>query len=128
MTCFKKRIVAIGAAMMMAVSMTNFGVSANTKTGTLSGYSVKGTSKVTATTGSSSTSTSANTTARVTGTYSYVNTSTLKTGQVSKSNGYMYSASVSFSAPSGCRSVKEKATHSVTYSSQSWSASTSATY
>ena len=122
-----KRIAAVSAAMVVAVSMMSIGAGAVTdvESGKLSDYTVKGSSTVTATTGSSSTITSANTTATVTGTYSYVNTST---GKTSRSNGYMYSASVSFDAPSGCRSVKETGSHSVSYSSQKWTASTSATY
>lgn len=127
----RKRFAAMGAAMVMAVSMMSVGANAahyQERTGSLSGATVKGSSSVTSITGASSTSIAANVVASVTGTYSWVNTSTLATGTTTQSKGYMYSATVNFNAPSGCRSVREVGSHSVSYSGQSWSASTTAIY
>ncbi len=126
----KKKIISVGLAvvMLMNIGPTAAISKSDTRSGELDSHYVKGVSNITSTTGSSETSTSCNAAANVSSTYSYVNISTLATGKITKSNGYMYSASVSFKAPSGCRSVKIVGSHSVRYSSQNWSATTSVVY
>ena len=64
----------------------------------------------------------------ITGTYYYVNTSTMETGSKTSGNGGLAASSVSFSAPTKCRSVKVSGNHRVTFGAQSWSASTEAIY
>lgn len=101
---------------------------ATSATGAINGYATKGSSSISKTSASASTSYGTNGSVIVSATYSYVNTDTLATGTSSKNNGGYRSCSVSFSAPSNCRSVKITSSHSVSAYSQKWTANTSATY
>ena len=116
------------AAGIIAVTGMVVNASADTKTGYLNGAFVSGSSNISSTTGSSSTNIEANTAVSVSGTYTWVNVYNLSTSTSTKNKTYMYTASVSFTAPTNCRSVREVGSHSVSYSGQSWSASTEAIY
>ena len=117
----------MGTAIMMIASVTAIGASAksDTVTATFPGYTNTGTSTVTYSTGSSSTNTTKPyATAVVQGKYIYINISTAVRTTKTANNGALYSASVSFTAPSGNRSYSESATHTV----GAWSQPTSVIY
>lgn len=125
MKSFKKSILALGLALGVMASM---GASAFAASGQINGYYTSGNSSVSSTSGSAYTSFGDYGSVAVNSTYSYVNTNNLTTGTQSKNNGHYKSASVSFSAPKNCRSVKVVSSHSISAYSQTWSANTSATY
>lgn len=64
----------------------------------------------------------------ITGTYYYVNTMTMETGSKTSGNGGQGLSSVSFSAPTNCRSVKVNGSHRVTFGAQYWGVSTEVVY
>lgn len=125
MKTLKKSILALGLALGVMASM---GASAFAASGSINGYYTSGNSYIYSTSGSASTSFGDYGSVAVNSTYSYVNTKTLATGTQSRNNGHYKSTSVSFSAPSNCRSVAISSSHSVSAYSQTWTASTSKVY
>ena len=127
MNKFTKGILSLGLALSIIVggAATAF---ADSKSGSINGYYTTGSSYVTYNSGSAGTSFGSNGSVAVNSTYSYVNVNTLATGSTSRNNGHYKYASVSFSAPKNCRSVKVSSSHSVTAYGQSWSTTTSAIY
>lgn len=127
----KKIILAFALALTLTFGM-GISVLAATTTDTARGaikdYATKGSSSIYSTSASASTLFGSTGTITVLSTYSYVNTNTLVTGTSSKNNGYYSSCSVSFSAPSNCRSVKITSSHRVAAYGQTWTANTSAIY
>ncbi|MBD5539727.1 MAG: hypothetical protein HDR00_00750 [Lachnospiraceae bacterium] len=124
----RKLILALTLALTLTFG-TGISVFADTtEEGAINGYDIKASSSIKATSASASTTFGSTGSVVVSSTYSYVNTETLATGTSSKNNGYYSSCSVSFSAPSNCRSVKITSTHTVSAYGQTWTASTSATY
>lgn len=122
---FKKLILTFAFILTLTLGM---GISVFAATGAINGYTTRGSSSISRTGASASTSYASTGSVTVSSTYSYVNTNTLATGTSSKNNGYYNSCSVSFSAPSNCRSVKVSSSHRVAAYGQTWTASTSATY
>ena len=101
---------------------------ASSQTGAINGYTTRGASSISSSGASATTSYGSSGSVSVSATYSYVNIKTLATGKMSKTNGYYNNCSVSFSAPSNCRSVGISSSHRVAASGQIWTAKTSATY
>jgi len=97
---------------------------ADTKRGQLNGHDVIGHSSVTQTSGIAYTDMLWSGSVSVNATYAYVNINTLETATQTKSAGGQSNCSVSFSAPSSCRSVYISASHWASLSGQTWSAST----
>ena len=64
----------------------------------------------------------------VTGTYYYVNFRTVEVGVKTLGTGGRYGVSVSFSAPTDCRSVRVNGSHRVSCGAQYWGATTEAIY
>lgn len=94
----------------------------------LGGVSVSAQSKISASGASCSTSAGGTAVVSVSGTYYYVNVDSMEIDSASSANGGQHGKEVSFSAPTGCRSVKVQGSHSVVCGNQRWSASTSAIY
>lgn len=124
----KKLILTFAFTLTLTFGMGISVFAATAATGAVNGYTTKGSSSISKTGASASTSYASTGSVTVSSTYSYVNTNTLATGTSSKNNGYYNSCSVSFSAPSNCRSVKVTSSHKVAVSGQTWTASTSAIY
>lgn len=66
--------------------------------------------------------------AYVTGTYYYLNYETLLTYDIPAANGGQHYASISFTAPTNCRSVKVRGSHTINYGAQNWEVRTEARY
>ncbi|HKM33855.1 MAG TPA: hypothetical protein VJY54_03830 [Lachnospiraceae bacterium] len=97
----------------------------DSKSGQISGVNVTAISNIDNFSGNSSTSASGGAVVSVSATYSYININTLNVYSNSGGDGDVNSASVSFSAPISCRSIRLVANHSVTLYGQNWSTSTS---
>lgn len=123
----KKKSLAMMLSIVMIMSVGNI-AQADTKSGSLSGHAVTGSSSINSSGASASTgmgiSPTAGASVSVAATYSYVNVMTLATGSSNNGSGGTNACSVSFYAPTNCRSVQISASHSAYYDSQSWSAST----
>lgn len=124
----RKLILALTFALTLTFGMGITAFAATSATGAINDYTTRGSSSISKTGASASTSYASTGTVSVSSTYSYVNTETLATGTSSKSNGYYSSCSVSFWAPSNCRSVKITSSHRVSAYDQVWTANTSNTY
>ncbi len=124
----RKIILTFTLAFTLTFGMSISAYAATSATGGINDYITRGSSSISATGASASTSYQSTGSVTVSSTYSYVNTDTLETGTSTKNNGHYSSCSVSFSAPSNCRSVKVTSSHSVTAYDQTWTTNTSATY
>ena len=123
-----KRIAVITIAMIMMLSLAIVISSAQTvsvsPSPTLAGYTITASNTILLSSGSALTSIAYQYGgATVSGTYSYINPTTLVTGSETKNNSGQAGASISFTAPANNRSVRLNTSHSANASSQTWSGS-----
>lgn len=112
----------------LLITMFSSTAYASTQYGNLSGNTVVGSCSISSTSGYAYTSIAVDCAVTVSASYGYVNIQTLQTGTYSGGKGDKRDCSLSYSAPSSCRSVYINAYHTAYYNGQSWSASTSSTY
>lgn len=120
-----KKIAAICAATTMA-SFFATGVGAISGTVTMSGATIAYSNNVYKTSANAKTSITGDSndnrgSVSVSGSYSYINISTLEVKTTGNGNGGQGSATVSFSAPTNCVTVKLVSNHSASYNGQNWS-------
>lgn len=124
----KKMVASVLAIALVMCTPAMVAEARSIETGELAGAYVSGESQISSTGASCTTSVGANAVAQVSGTYYYLNIKTMTDGSKSSANGGLHVATVSFTAPTDCRSVSVFGNHSVTYSGQNWSTSTDAVY
>ena len=112
---------------LLVMSSSTDVFAANTEVGVVAGVTATANSNINSTFAQSSTSASGIST-YVSATYSYIDVNTLQTGTSSSSRGYYSNSSVSFNAPTNCRSVNIKGSHEAVSGNQKWSAKTDAVY
>ena len=126
MKSFKKSVLALGlaAAVIAAIGGANV-FAAQTQTATVGGYGVYCKSDIKYRTATAFTEYGSYAdTLSVESRYNYCNTTTGKGGSKSNGTGHYKRASLSFSAPTGCKSVSISSTHRVSAGGQNWHAST----
>ena len=130
MKSFKKGILALGLTLGIIASVGGGAVFADSSaTGNINGTYTVATSAIQNTEAAGYTFFGMPGLVTVNSTYSYVNTSNLTTGSMNRYDGdtNRTSASVQFSAPKNCRSVKIQSTHYVYAFGRLWSAKTDKT-
>ena len=130
MKTFKKSILALGLTLGIIACFGGAAFAASEAYGHINSYATSGRSRAFATTADARTVSATKGTVTVYSEYSYVNVSNLTTGKVTRNAGgnNTYVASLAFTAPKNCRSVKIKSSHVVYALGELWNANTDANY
>ena len=130
MKSFKKGILALGLTLGIIASLGGAAFAGSEAYGHVNSYATSGRSRAFATSADARTFCGAKGTVTVYSEYSYINVSNLTTGTMTKNDGgnNTYVASLAFTAPKNCRSVKIKSSHVVYAFGELWNANTDARY
>ena len=121
MNKFTKSILALGLALSILIGVSGTSVFAASHYVTMiNGYYATAVSNISSTNAAANTTFATKGRVSVESTYTYVNTQTLNAIKITKSSNTLGSSTVSFVAPSNCRSVSIYSKHRVDHYGKSW--------